>query len=56
MEVVPEKGEVGVGDEGSRVLLPRFHELAKIADLGGVHGLLVYLLMRAGFGVWSYDD
>ena len=56
LEVVPEKGEAGVGDEGSRVLLPRFHELPKIADLGGVHGLLVHLLMRAGLGVWRYDD
>ena len=37
-EVVPEEGEVGVGEE-RRVLLAGLHELPELAGLGGIHRL-----------------
>lgn len=51
MEVIPEEGEVGIGEEG-RVLLARLDEVLKLADLGGIHGLVVVrflLLCLVGF-------
>jgi len=38
LEVIPEEGEVGVGEE-RRVLLARLHELPELAGLGGIHRL-----------------
>lgn len=49
MQVIPEEGEVGIGEEG-RVLLARLHELLKLADLGGIHGLVVALFRLLSSG------
>lgn len=38
LEVVPEEGEAGVGEK-RRIFLARLHEVAKLAELGGIHGL-----------------
>jgi hypothetical protein len=45
LEVIPEEGEVGVGEE-RRILLARLDEVAKLAELGGIHGLVSLPLAR----------
>jgi hypothetical protein len=53
LEVIPEEGEAGVGEE-RRVLLARLDEVAKLAELGGIHGLGSLPFPSLGFSFLAF--